>query len=380
MDLTSGFKGNGEAVALPLDRLAKLYIEPTNRCNLDCRTCMRHGWEKSLGFMEFGLFEKIMADLRSFPERPAIFFGGFGEPLGHPRIADMVALAKTRGAKVELVSNGILLNEEMTERLIAAGLDCLWVSIDGASPQSYADVRLDDHLPQIIANLERLREKRRQNIPKIPELGISFVAMKRNIADFPAVLDLAKRLDASHFSLSNVEPYTAAMEKEILYARTLFEPLSAEGMEMSRLDPEAKNAEALKRLASIFPTTGSSVSPLIGRSWLCPFLQRRSASVRWDGQIGPCLPLLHTHTVFLNDHSRTLEEFLFGSLATRDLAAIWNDAAYRDFRRRLDGFSFAPCTMCNSCDLPNLNGEDCYGNVHPACGGCLWSQGFIQCP
>ena len=71
--------------------LERLYVEPTNRCNLDCRTCMRHGWEESLGFMEFGLFEKIMADLRSFPERPDIFFGGFGEPLGHPRIADMVA-------------------------------------------------------------------------------------------------------------------------------------------------------------------------------------------------------------------------------------------------------------------------------------------------
>ena len=118
---------------------------------------MRHGWEEPLGFMEFGLFEKIMADLRSFPERPGIFFGGFGEPLGHPRIADMVALAKAAGSEVELISNGILLDEAMAGRLIAAGLDRLWISIDGSSPASYADVRLGDHLPEIIANLERLK-------------------------------------------------------------------------------------------------------------------------------------------------------------------------------------------------------------------------------
>ncbi len=118
-----------------IDRLAKVYIEPTNRCNLDCRTCMRHGWEEPLGFMEFGLFEKIMADLRSFPERPGIFFGGFGEPLGHARIADMVAAAKPGGSEVELISNGILLDEAMADRLVAAGLDRLWVSIDGASPR-----------------------------------------------------------------------------------------------------------------------------------------------------------------------------------------------------------------------------------------------------
>ena len=363
-----------------IDRLAKLYVEPTNRCNLDCRTCMRHGWEENLGYMDFGLFEKIITDLRSLPDRPDIFFGGFGEPLGHPRIADMVALAKTTGAKVELISNGIQLDDEMADLLIAVGLDRLWVSIDGASPQSYTDVRLGDHLPRIIANLERLREKRRLNPAKKPELGISFVAMKRNITDLLRVLDLAQKLGASHFSLSNVEPYTAAMEKEILYVRTLFETMPAEGMEMPRLDPEIKNDEALKRLANIFPTTGSSVSPAAGRSGICPFLQRRSASVRWDGQVSPCLPLLHAHTVFLNDHSRTWEEFHSGSLAVRDLAAIWNDAAYRAFRRRLDEFSFAPCTTCNSCDLSSVNGEDCFGNVHPACGGCLWSQGFIQCP
>jgi hypothetical protein len=38
------------------------------------------------------------------------------------------------------------------------------------------------------------------------------------------------------------------------------------------------------------------------------------------------------------------------------------------------------CRTCNSCDLPDINNEDCFGNVHPACGGCLWSQGFVQCP
>jgi hypothetical protein len=92
------------------------------------------------------------------------------------------------------------------------------------------------------------------------------------------------------------------------------------------------------------------------------------------------LPLLHAHTVHVNGFPRFWPAYHIGSLAETDLGGIWNDGKYRDLRRRLHEFSFAPCTMCCSCDLPNLNGEDCYGNVHPACGGCLWSQGFIQCP
>jgi len=357
------------------DRLDKIYIEPTNRCNLDCRTCMRHGWEEELGFMEFPLFEMIVGDLGAFPGPPGVFFGGFGEPLGHPRIVDMVKAAKAIGSEVELVSNGILLDDGMAERLITAGLDRLWVSIDGASPESYADVRLGDYLPAIIANLERLNARSAK-----PELGISFVAMKRNIADLPAVLELTRRLGAARFSLSNVEPYTWDMEKEILYARSLFEPIAAAGSLSPRLDANGSVLEAMAQVVRLFPGAVSEFSPEAGRTGLCPFLHRRSASVRWDGRVGPCLPLLHAHTLRINGHARTWPDFTLGSLVERGLSAIWRDPAYSAFRRKLDEFSFAPCSTCNSCDLPDENGEDCFGNIHPACGGCLWSQGFIQCP
>jgi len=374
MNTGKDFRDSGNGIP-DIDRLAKIHIEPTNRCNLDCSTCMRQGWEEDLGFMKFELFEKIVKDLRSLPEPPAIFFGGFGEPLGHARIADMVALAKQGGSEVELISNGILLDETMADRLVKAGLDRLWVSIDGASPQSYADVRLGDHLPEIIANLERLQAGRRK-----PELGISFVAMKRNIADLPAVLDLARRLGASRFSLSNIEPYTEDMSVEVLYGKALFESLPEGGCIMPRFDLNVMEGDTLEKVSALFPDALVFTPLAPGHEGLCPFLQRRSASVRWDGRIGPCLPLLHAHTVCLDGQPRTWPEFTLGSLRERGLVEIWNDPEYVNFRRKLDEFAFAPCTTCNSCDLPDINNEDCYGNVHPACGGCLWSQGFIQCP
>lgn len=368
-------KGSHSTRAADIDRLARVYIEPTNRCNLDCRTCMRQGWEEGLGFMEFELFEKIISGLRFFKTPPGIFFGGYGEPLSHPRIAEMVALAKAAGGEVELISNGILLDGKMAGRLTDAGLNRLWVSIDGASPASYADVRLGDHLPEIIANLESLQKKKRK-----PELGISFVAMQRNIVDLPAVLELAQRLGATRFSLSNVEPYTEDMEKEVLYDRVVFEPLPEGGVRVPRVDAQAIAAKTLERLDAFFPGALSFLSLAPGRKGLCPFLERRSASVRWDGRAAPCLPLLHGHTVFPSGHSRTWPEFNFGSLSELSLADLWHSDAWRDFRGKLDEFSFAPCSTCNSCDLPDINNEDCFGNVHPACGGCLWSQGFIQCP
>ncbi len=204
--------------------------------------------------------------------------------------------------------------------------------------------------------------------------------MKRNIADLPAVLDLAKRLGASRFSLSNVEPYTKDMAADVLYGRVLFEALPEGGCVMPRFDPLISEGETLNKVSALFPDSLAFTSLAPERDGLCPFLQRRSASVRWDGRLGPCLPLLHTHTVCLNGHTRTWPDFTFGSLRERALSEIWNAQEYRAFRSKLDEFAFAPCTTCNSCDLPDINNEDCFGNVHPACGGCLWSQGFIQCP
>lgn len=44
------------------------------------------------------------------------------------------------------------------------------------------------------------------------------------------------------------------------------------------------------------------------------------------------------------------------------------------------------CTFIESgstaigCEMSEANEEDCLGNTFPACGGCLWAQGIIQCP
>ena len=139
-------------------RLAKLYIEPTNQCNLDCRTCMRNIWDEPMGKMSDAVFARIIEGLRDFSPPPTIFFGGFGEPLSHPEIVRMVAQAKALGAPVELITNATLLTPDLSRELIRAGLDRLWVSLDGATPESYADIRLGAALPQVLENLARFRE------------------------------------------------------------------------------------------------------------------------------------------------------------------------------------------------------------------------------
>ena len=77
---------NGLRLRQPVTHLSKVYIEPTNACNLQCRTCIRNGWEEPLGQMDKHIFARIAEGLKQFSPVPSVFFGGFGEPLFHPDI------------------------------------------------------------------------------------------------------------------------------------------------------------------------------------------------------------------------------------------------------------------------------------------------------
>ena len=366
----------------PVTRLERVYLEPTNRCNLDCRTCVRRVWDEPAGFMGADTFARIAEGLEGFPGPPEVFFGGFGEPLFHPDITAMVRRVKKTGARAELISNGILLSEERARELVESGLDFLWVSLDGASPESYADVRLGDALSGIVENLYRLRATRRRLGSRTPQLGVAFVAMRRNLAELPRVAELAARLGATAFMVTNVYPYSAELKDEILYRNSMWAwgAGNSPTVVLPRMD---EKEETIRAIGGLLLQSGRlSVSgPQHARpADTCPFVERGSVSIRWDGQVSPCLPLLHAHTSYLGDTLRQVEPHSFGSVAERSLAEIWLDPAYVSLRQRLQEFDFSPCTVCNSCEMAEANREDCFGNLKPACGGCLWAQGFIQCP
>jgi len=377
---------NGVQLSRPVTHLAKVYIEPTSHCNLQCRTCIRNVWDIPTGQMASTTFAHIVEGLRAFSPPPTVFFGGFGEPLAHPDIVEMVIQVKGLGAQVELITNGTLLNEGLSQRLITAGLDALWVSLDGATPASYADVRLGAVLPQVIANLSGFGDSRRVASPSTPQIGIVFVAMKRNISDLPAVWRLAGQLGAKRFLVSNVLPYTAEMCSETLYLRALddaaYQPPSMHSRHLTlpRIDVNELTREPLYRLMrSVWSVNFAGASLGTSRD-LCPFVAGGATAISWDGRLSPCLPLLHDHTSFLNERERFSRRYAVGHVAESGLGDLWHAPEYITFRERVQAFDFSPCTICGGCEFAEGNEEDCFGNTFPTCGGCLWAQGVIRCP
>ena len=378
-------RNNELLIHAPVSHLARVYIEPTNTCNLGCRTCMRNVWNEALGFMDEATFGQILRGLEAFTPRPQVFFGGFGEPLSHPRIAEMVRQVKALGCRAELISNGLHLSPDMADALAQAQLDVLWVSIDGSRPESYADVRLGAELPKVLENLKNLRRLLIQRHQNQPQLGIAFVAMRRNIADLPDVLRLGARLGAAFFSISNVLSHTPELAQEELYDQTMYSGAYqvTSGLPQVSFPRMDSHPQAVAALAEVMSSrykvdlAGAQIAASVNR---CPFVEKNSTAIRWDGALSPCLPLLHTHHSYLDQRLRLTREYSSGNIRHTDLLDLWNDPGYVALRERLRDFDFSPCTFCNSCEMPDENLEDCFGSSAPACGGCLWAQGIIQCP
>jgi MoaA/NifB/PqqE/SkfB family radical SAM enzyme len=369
----------------PISHLAKIYIEPTSQCNLSCRTCIRNAWDEPMGQMSDAIFERLMSSIRELNYSPTIFFGGSGEPLMHPHIAEMVAEAKKASNKVELITNGMLLTEERSHELILAGLSTLWISVDGASPESYADIRIGAALSDIFKNIARYRDQYRLIIGGEPDIGLVFVAMKRNIADLPELLRMSTKLGISRYLVTNILPYTPEMCEERLYNRSVdvFSGAAspwAPRLDFPQVDVTQHTREPLIRLMSAYRHHFLIDNNLSERRDHCPFIRQGSTAIAWDGSLSPCLPLMHQHQSYLLDIRRVVHRHVIGNIIEQDLLTLWESPEYVNFRQHVDDFDFAPCTVCASCEMVESNQEDCFGNTFPTCGGCLWAQGFIRCP
>ena len=364
----------------PVGHLARVYVEPTTLCNLACRTCIRHAWSEPQGRMSETTFRRLLEGLRSFRPLPLVFFGGFGEPLSHPDIFRMVREVKQLGAAAELITNGTLLDENAVQALLESELDTLWVSVDGAADCGHAGAGAAAELESVLGNVHGLQRRKLEQNRKKPQVGLAFVAMGSNAAEFPEVLRWALRHRIKKFSISNVLPHTAELKEQILFRRSLYNLDYGAEVALPRLDADESTMKLLQAVLREDAVPRFEEQASERRRDSCPFVQKGSASIRWDGRLSPCLPLLHTHESYLGERRRRVEAFSLGTLAERGLKELWDDQAYVSLRTRLLEFDFSPCSWCNSCDFPDSNREDCFGSPAPACGGCLWAQGFIRCP
>ena len=158
-----GGKRTKLAEVLPLDTPFVIQVFPIYACNFKCNYCIFQLDKAKRGFisdkivMDFDLYKKCIDDIAMFPNKVKVLrIVGIGEPLLHPKIADMIgyAVSKDVANTVEILTNASLLTPKMTDSLILAGLSRLVVSLQGTTKEKYKDVcGVDIDFEKFIENL-----------------------------------------------------------------------------------------------------------------------------------------------------------------------------------------------------------------------------------
>ena len=103
---------------------SRVYVEITNICNMNCSFC--HGHSRSARRMTLAEFSQVLDQLQG--KTQYVYYHLMGEPLTHPQLPDFLALAKTRGFRSVITTNGTLL-ESRGQAVLDAGLHKMFVSV-----------------------------------------------------------------------------------------------------------------------------------------------------------------------------------------------------------------------------------------------------------
>ena len=419
---------------------AKLFVETTTRCNLQCSMCLkqRHDSEFLEGDMSADTFMTLLPVL---PTVEALVLNGIGEPLLHPRLDDFIRIAKAKMDKdawIGFQTNGLLIDRRRAMSLVRAGVDRICLSIDALSPETFSDIRQGEDFRSVEGALKMLHTAKTTYNDRL-EIGAEFVLRRDNIDELAETIQWVASQGADFVIVTQLFPYHQALVSQTTYDANLDLSVSIfhqhlrkaekEGIDIRRYYDvfmkyeksaaekkiiafvESLVADALRQgislnLKKLFSTdhvwiekmeqvfdraraigteTGLKLRlpEIIPKSVRrCDFVEEGSIFVSWDGNVHPCYFLWHHYRCYINGVEKIVKPKVFGNLSERSILEIWNDPHFVSFRRNVLRYDYPFCFNCSFALCDYVEGgdfeQDCYINAEP-CGVCLWCMDVFQC-
>ncbi len=144
-----------------LDRLPReVEIELTTNDQLSETTLRPRGRRvPSRGPIAVDLFAKAAEELTGYDDA-LLVLGGFGEPLLHPGLPQILAACRRAGVfGLTVRTNGLDMQGDVIDLLIEHDVDVVNVTIDAHSAETYRALHNADGFDQVVANVEVLRAR-----------------------------------------------------------------------------------------------------------------------------------------------------------------------------------------------------------------------------
>ncbi|MGA1866479.1 MAG: radical SAM/SPASM domain-containing protein [Thermoplasmatota archaeon] len=168
----------------------KIYVEPTQRCNLNCWMC-DWGRRRSTEDMGIPFFRKIEKEF--FDKVAEVDFFLNGEPLLSKNFPEMIRTSQKYSFLPKIFTNGLLLDEKKMDLLVSNGV-FVNVSFDGGTETAYDGVRGKGNFKRLLPKLKRLIEIGQESSNDRFHIRLATTIGMHNIQEAPKIVKLAREI------------------------------------------------------------------------------------------------------------------------------------------------------------------------------------------
>jgi len=305
-------------ISAPLGLLAEL----THRCPLACPYCSNPlALESRNDELDTAMWARVFREAAGMGVLQVHLSGG--EPASRRDLVEITEAASGAGLYTNLITSAIGLNADRLQRLKAAGLDHVQVSVQDTDP------RIADH----IAGYDGAFERKREFAATVVELGLALtinaVIHRANIERAAGMIELAATLGAGRVEIAHTQYYGWALRN-----RDALMPTRAQvDRAMQEIDHIRPRYEGRLVIDLVLPDYyARRPKPCMG-GWA-----RRSLNVTPSGTVLPC------HA------AATIPGLEFWSVRDHTLADIWvRSPAFNAFRGT--AWMKEPCRSCEFREL-----------------------------
>ncbi|MEA4857112.1 MAG: radical SAM protein [Solidesulfovibrio sp.] len=346
--------------------LDRLHVEASSRSRAESGYTIRAGHKKQWldHDLPLELFAKALADIDAVAE---VRFHGWGDPLANPDILAMVAAAGKKGATTVLVTDATRFTDSHANALVRDGLSAVVFPLAGLTEETNF-LRRGTSLFAVMAAMDKLRTVRAVHESGLPRIEVRYTLTRTGLAAGELRL-LPQFLERLAITTAKLRPLSYATSPHTEYDTLVPEDQEAYDAVASAMAEARRDAAGRGIRLDCKLVHGGT------RRFHCPDTPGSSLFLAADGAISPCplrnIPLPEPAGYRFHGRDIPFPRDVRGNLHTDALAAIWNAAAYRDFRYAHDTDAApAGCAGCWRSFLTAVMArEEAGADVGEAAGG-----------
>ena len=155
-------------------------VETTAKCNLHCPMCPRETHIQPNEDMTDEIFNRLVAASGATAEHMMLI--GLGEPFLDTKIFDRINYCDRRRIYTLLATNGTLLDEKRSARLLDTPLEHITLGFDGATKESFEYYRKGASFEQVRDNFVRFAGMKKERGAKL-QVVVQMVRLERNAGE-----------------------------------------------------------------------------------------------------------------------------------------------------------------------------------------------------